>query len=325
MTSEDTRHPVLITRRLAPGVLEHLQPTCRLTVHDDDHPMPRPALLRAAAGQVALLTTLADRIDTELLDTAGDNLRVIANHAVGAHNIDLTACRERGVLVTTTPGVLTEATADQAWALLLSAARRLGEGERWLRSARAWHWAPTFLLGLDLSSATLGILGAGRIGQAIARRAPGFGMQVIYHNRHRLPGAVEHDLQASWRPLDELLEISDALIVACPLTPETQLLLDAGRLAQLKPTAVLVSITGGVVDEAALAQALDRQQLFAAALDSYTNEPAVHPALLRHESVTLAPHLGSATIGTRQAMGALAADNILAVLTGHPPLTPASP
>lgn len=197
--------------------------------------MPRPALLRAAAGQVALLTTLADRIDTELLDTAGDNLRVIANHAVGAHNIDLTACRERGVVVTTTPGVLTEATADQAWALLLAAARRLGEGERWLRSGRAWHWAPTFLLGLDLSSATLGILGAGRIGQAIARRAPGFGMQVIYHNRRRLPGAAEHDLQASWRPLDELLEISDALMVACPLTPETQLLLDAGDWPNSSP------------------------------------------------------------------------------------------
>ncbi len=323
--SVDKHWPVLITRRLAPGVLERLQPVCRLTVHDEDHPMPRANLLSDAAGQAGLLTTLADRVDTELLDAAGQSLRVIANHAVGAHNIDLPACRARGIVITTTPGVLTEATADQAWALLLAAARRLGEGERWLRSGRAWHWAPTFLLGADLSGATLGILGAGRIGQAIARRASGFGMRVTYHNRHRLPAAVEQALQASWRPLDELLEFSDALIVACPLTPETQLLLDAGRLAQLKPTAVLVSITGGVVDEAALAQALDRQQLFAAALDSYTNEPAVHPALLPLESVTLAPHLGSATIGTRHAMGALAADNILAVLTGHPPLTPASP
>jgi len=199
--------PVLITRRVAPGVLEHLQPTCRLTVHDHDHPMPRTALLSAAASRAGLLTTLADRIDTELLDAAGESLRVIANHAVGTHNIDLAACRARDVVVTTTPGVLTDATADQAWALLLAAARRLGEGERWLRSGRAWHWAPTFLLGADLSGATLGILGAGRIGQAIARRAPGFGMRIIYHNRHRLPAAVEEDLQAScdrwtncWKP-----------------------------------------------------------------------------------------------------------------------------
>lgn len=320
----DNKWPVLITRRLTPGVLEHLQSACRLTVHDDDHPMPRPALLSAAAGQAGLLTTLADRIDTELLAAAGDNLRVIANHAVGAHNIDPPACRARGIVITTTPGVLTEATADQAWALLLAAARRLGEGERWLRSGRAWHWAPTFLLGADLSGATLGILGAGRIGQAIARRAPGFGMRVTYHNRRRLPVGIEEDLQASWAPLDQLLETSDALIVACPLTPDTELLLDAGRIAQLKPTAVLVSITGGVIDEQALASALDRRALLAAALDSYTNEPAVHPALLNHESVTLAPHLGSATIGTRHAMVALAADNILAVLTGHPPLTPAT-
>jgi len=320
----DDKWPVLITRRLTPGVLEHLQSACRLTVHDDDHPMPRPALLSAAAGQAGLLTTLADRSDTELLAAAGDKLRVIANHAVGAHNIDLPACRARGIAITTTPGVLTEATADQAWALLLAAARRLGEGERWLRSGRAWHWAPTFLLGADLSGATLGILGAGRIGQAIARRAPGFGMRVTYHNRRRLPVGVEEDLQASWAPLDQLLQTSDALIVACPLAPDTELLLDAGRIAQLKPTAVLVSITGGVIDEQALAQALNRRALFAAALDSYTNEPAVHPALLNHESVTLAPHLGSATIGTRHAMGALAADNILAVLTGHPPLTPAT-
>jgi len=246
MTPEN-KWPVLIIRRLTPGVLEHLQSACRLTVPDDDHPMPRPALLSAAAGQAGLLTTLADRIDTELLHAAGESLRVIANHAVGAHNIDLPACRARGIVITTTPGVLTEATADQAWTLLLAAARRLGEGERWLRSGRAWHWAPTFLLGADLSGATLGILGAGRIGQAIARRAPGFGMRVTYHNRRRLPVGVEEDLQASWAPLDQLLEISDALIVACPLTPDTELLLDAGRIAQLKPTAVLVSITGGII------------------------------------------------------------------------------
>jgi glyoxylate reductase len=315
--------PVLVTRRMYPGVLADLEPVCRLTVHDEDWPMPRAALLRAAPGQAGLLTTLADRVDGELLDAAGKSLRVVANHAVGAHNIDLPACQAHGVTVTATPDVLTDTTADQAWALLLAAARRLGEGERWVRSGRPWQWAPNFLLGADLTGATLGIVGCGRIGQAIARRAAGFRMTVSYHNRHRLSAAVEEKVRAHWQPLDHLLQASDAVIVSCPLTPDTRGLLNRGRLAQLKPTAVLVSMTGGVVDEGALATALDQGLLFAAALDSYTDEPAIHPALLAHESVVLAPHLGSATLGTRQAMGRLAADNILAVLSGCAPLTPA--
>jgi len=305
MTSVVSRWPVLVTRRLAPGVLERLDSTCRLSVHDHDQPMERSALLRGAVGQAGLLTTLADRIDTQLLDAAGEGLRVIANHAVGAHNIDLLACHDRSVVVTTTPGVLTDATADQAWTLLLAAARRLGEGERWLRSGRPWQWAPNLLLGTELTGATLGLLGFGRIGQAIARRAAGFAMPVTYHTRHQVPAAVEHELKASWQPLEQLLQTADALIVACPLTPDTHHLLDASRLAQLKPTAILVSITGGVIDEQALAVSLDRRQIAAAALDSYTHEPTVPSGLLAHETITLAPHLGSATLTTRQAMGRL--------------------
>lgn len=322
MSSVDQPWPVLITRRLAPGVLAHLEPVCQLTVHDEDRPMPRAALLRAAQGQAGLLTTLADRVDSELLAAAGKPLRVVANHAVGAHNIDLPACQGRGVTVTTTPDVLTDATADQAWALLLAAARRLGEGERWVRSSRPWQWAPNFLLGIDLTGATLGIVGCGRIGQAIARRAAGFRMTVNYHNRHRLSAALEEDVCAQWQPLDQLLQTSNAVIVSCPLTPDTCGLLNRARLAQLKPTAVLVSITAGVVDEAALVDVLDQGLLFAAALDNYSDEPFIQPALLAHESVVLSPHLGSATLGTRQAMGRLAADNIIAVLSGRDPLTP---
>lgn len=324
MTSPVTAWPILVTRRLALGVLEHLESTCRLSVHDHDEPMARSDLLQAVSGQAGLLTTLADCIDAELLDAAGETLQIVANHAVGAHNIDLAACRTRGVVVTTTPGVLTEATADQAWALLLAAARRLGEGERWLRAGRPWQWAPNFLLGADLTGATLGLLGFGRIGQAIGRRATGFGMQVAYHTRRRVPPAVEHELKASWQSLDQLLQTADVLIVACPLTPDTRHLLNASRLAQLNQTAILVSITGGVVDEEALAASLDRREIFAAALDSYTHEPTVPAGLLAHETITLSPHLGSATLGSRQAMGRLAADNILAVLAGRPPLTPAS-
>lgn len=320
MTSPVAPWPILVTRRLAPGVLERLESTCRVSVHDHDEPMARSVLLQAVSGQAGLLTTLADRIDAELLDAAGEGLQVVANHAVGVHNIDLGACRTRGVVVTTTPGVLTEATADQAWTLLLAAARRLGEGERWLRSGRSWQWAPNFLLGAELTGATLGLLGFGRIGQAIARRAAGFGMQVTYHARNRVPAAAELAVKASWQPLEQLLQSADALIVACPLTPDTHHLLNASRLAQLKQTVVLVSITGGVIGEHALAASLDRREIAAAALDSYAHEPTVPASLLAHETITL----GSATLTTRKAMGRLAADNILAVLAGHPPLTPVS-
>ncbi|GAA5007701.1 hypothetical protein GCM10025734_49040 [Kitasatospora paranensis] len=186
MTTTSTA-TVLVTRRLAPGVLERLAAACEVVHHDSEQPMPRAALLAAADGCTALLTTLDDIVDDELLDAAGPGLRLVANHAVGTHNIDHAACAARGVAVSHTPGVLTEATADMAWALLLAATRRLGEGERLLRSGEPWAWAPTFMLGVELAGTPLGILGMGRIGQAVARRAAGFGMPVSYHNRHRLP------------------------------------------------------------------------------------------------------------------------------------------
>ncbi|MER7702008.1 D-glycerate dehydrogenase [Kitasatospora sp. NPDC097605] len=312
--------PVLVTRRLAPGVVERLAANLPATVHDSDLPMERADLLAAVRGRRALITTLDDRVDAELLDAAGPGLEIVANHAVGHHNIDLAACAERGIPVTNTPGVLTAATADMAWALLLAATRRLGEGERLLRSGETWAWAPNFLLGLELTGTPLGILGMGRIGQAVARRARGFDMPVRYHNRNPLP--PEQADGAEWLPLEQLLSASPVLIVTCPLSDATRHLLDARRLALLPPGAVAVSMTAGVVDEVALAAALESGALFAAAVDNFEHEPAVPSALLAQDRAVLAPHLGSATVRTRQAMGDLAVDNVRAVLSGKDPVTP---
>jgi glyoxylate reductase len=313
-----SRPAVLVTRRLVPGVVDRLSAVCDVTVHDHDLPMPRAELLAAVQGMAAVLTTLDDRVDAELLDAAGQALRIVANHAVGTHNIDLASCAARGVVTTNTPGVVTEATAEMVWAMLLAAARRLGEGERWVRSGRPWAWAPNFLPGVELTGTPLGILGMGRIGQAVARRAHGFAMPVSYHNRRPLPGHVD----AQWLPLDDLLSMAQILVVSCPLTDQTRGLLSAERLALLPVGAVLVSVTAGVVDETALAGALDSGALFAAAIDNHANEPQVSSDLLHQERAVLTPHLGSATVRTRRAMGDLAVENILSVLAGRVPLTP---
>ncbi|WP_316526792.1 2-hydroxyacid dehydrogenase [Kitasatospora brasiliensis] len=316
----NTPPPVLVTRRLAPGVVERLTAHHAVTCHDSDEAMDRAELLAAVRDRRAVITTLDDRVDAEFLDAAGPRLAVVANHAVGYHNVDVAACAERGVLVTNTPGVLTTATADMAWALLLAATRRLGEGERLLRSGTPWSWAPRFLLGLELAGTPLGVLGMGRIGQAVARRARAFDMPVSYHNRRAL--TPEQAEGADWKPLEELLATSTVLVVTCPFTAETRHLLDARRLALLPHGAVVVSMTAGVVDEEALAAALESGALFAAAVDNFEHEPAVPSALLAQERAVLAPHLGSATVRTRQAMGGLAVDNVLAVLGGCEPLTP---
>ncbi|MFI2610726.1 2-hydroxyacid dehydrogenase [Kitasatospora sp. NPDC018619] len=316
----DTPPPVLVTRRLAPGVVERLTAHHAVTCHDSDRAMDRAALLAAVRGRRAVITTLDDRVDAAFLDAAGPRLAVVANHAVGYHNVDVAACADRGVTVTNTPGVLTTATADMAWALLLAATRRLGEGERLLRSGAPWTWAPNFLLGMELAGTPLGVLGMGRIGRAVARRARAFDMPVSYHNRTALPPEQAED--ADWKPLEDLLASSTVLVVTCPFTAETRHLLDARRLALLPRGAVVVSMTAGVVDEEALAAALESGALFAAAVDNFEHEPSVPSALLAQERAVLAPHLGSATVRTRQAMGGLAVDNVLAVLGGAAPLTP---
>jgi glyoxylate reductase len=270
----------------------------------------------------AWVTLLTDRIDAARLAGAAA-LRVVANVAVGVDNVDLAACRARGIVVTNTPGVLTEATADLAFGLILAACRRIAEGDRVVRAGGWSGWSPSFMVGGRVHGATLGIVGLGRIGQAVARRARGFGMHVFYTQRSPLPEPLAKALGATWLPLDALLAKADVVTLHCPLTGETRGLFSAARLAVMKPGSVLVNTARGpIVDEAALAAALATGPLAAAGLDVFADEPRVHPALLGCPNAVLTPHIASADLATRAAMAGLAADNVLAVLGGRPALTP---
>lgn len=322
-------HRVFVTRRLAadPHELLTQSPDAALAgsitfdVFADAAPPSREALLDRTRGAAGIITLVSDRIDAALLD-ARPGLRVVAQSAVGVDNIDREACRARGVVVTHTPDVLTEATADLTWALLLAVARRVGEGERLVRSERPWAWGPRLLLGRELFGATLGVVGLGRIGAAVARRAAGFGMRVVYATR-RAPGAPPPGAERVG--LDRLLAESDIVSLHVPLTDETRHLIDAGALASMKPGALLLNTARGpVVDEAALVDALASGHLGGAGLDVYEAEPRVHPGLLAREDVVLLPHIGSATVHTRQRMAALAVVDAARVLHGLPPHHPAS-
>ncbi len=313
-----------MTRRIPEPALELLARAGGVWVSPLDRPLSTDELHEAITGADAVLTLLHDRVDKSFLDAAGPNLKVVANVAVGYDNIDVAAATERGVLVTNTPGVLTDATADLAMALILMVTRRLGEGERVVRAGEKWSWSMFFLLGRGLAGKTLGVIGLGAIGQAVARRALAFGMRVAYANPRRAPVAIEEQLGAAQHlPLDELLAVADAVSVHCPLTPETRHLIDSERLELMRPEAYLVNTARGpIVDEAALVEALKRGAIAGAALDVFEHEPDVHPGLLELENVVLVPHLGSATVETRTAMGVLAARNAIAVLNGERPLTP---
>ena len=268
----------------------------------------------------AVVALLTDRIDVPLLETT-PRLRVVANVAVGVDNVDLAACRARGVVVTNTPDVLTEATADLAFGLLLAAARRIAEGDRLVRAGGFTGWTPTFMLGTRVHGATLGIVGLGRIGQAVARRARGFSMNVLYTQRSRVDAELAAD--ATYLDLDELVTRADFVSLHCPLTPATTHLFDAGRLARMKPGSILVNTARGpIVDEAALAWALEHGPLAAAGLDVFEREPVVHASLLTRPNAVLAPHLGSADRPTREAMASRAIANVLEVLAGRPPISP---
>jgi glyoxylate reductase len=250
----------------------------------------------------------------------------VANYAVGFDNIDVDACTRHGVLASNTPEVLTETTADTAFALMMAAARRIAEGDRFLRSRAAWIWGPLMMLGQDVHHKTLGIVGFGRIGQALARRGRGFGMRVLYHDMYRPPAEVTAELGAEYRDLEDLLRESDFVSLHTNLTPQTRHLINAERLAIMKPSAVLVNTSRGpVIDEEALAQALKEGQIFAAGLDVFEREPSVHPALLACENAVLIPHLGSATVETRLAMANLAVDNLFAALENQRPPTLLNP
>jgi glyoxylate/hydroxypyruvate/2-ketogluconate reductase len=319
---------VVVTRRVFPELLEALAGEFAVFDNQDDVVLTPDELSARVTMAHALLADPATRIDEALLSRCPD-LRVVSNIAVGFNNIDVPACTARGIVVTNTPDVLNQATADHAWALLLSAARRVVESDRWTRGGHWKRFALDSFLGADIHGATLGILGMGRIGSAVARRASGFDMRVIYHNRRPPQGAdarLADDLQARWVERDELLRESDFLVLLVPYSAATHHLIGSSELALMKPTAVLVNVArGGVVDDAALVQALRAGRPGAAALDVMENEPRVHPDLLALENVVLTPHIASATGTSRRGMVRLAMQNLRDVMAGRRPAALVNP
>ena len=323
VTTELSTTRIVVTGPVPQPALDVLHATGADVVVGPGDTMPVADLHAMVAGADAVLALLTAKVDEAFLAAAGPQLRIVANVAVGYNNVDVPACASRGVVVTNTPGVLTDATADIALALVLMATRRLGEGERLIRSGRPWQWGMLFHLGVGIQGRRLGIVGMGQIGQALARRAAACGMTVAYSNRNRLDAATEAALGATYLTLDELFASSDVVSLHCPYSPDTHHLVDAVRLATMKPTAFLVNTARGpIVDEAALVDALRAGTIAGAGLDVFEHEPAVHPGLLELDNAVLVPHVGSATLETRTAMAALAADNALAVLRGGTPLTP---
>jgi len=311
---------LLVTRRVFPEVIDALAPRFELEHNQADDLWSRQDLLERVRDKDALFVVSSDRVDAELL-AAAPRVRIVSTGSVGFNHVDLAACAARGVAVTNTPDVLTEATADMAWALLMATARRVGESERWLRAGQWTRWAWDQFLGQDLHGTTLGIVGMGRIGSAVARRARGFGMRVLYCNRGVAPNEAE--LGARRVERDELLRESDHVVLVVPYSSQTHHLIGARELALMKPTATLVNIArGGIVDDAALVDALRAARIAAAGLDVYENEPALHPGLLEVPNAVLTPHTGSATRSSRLGMAMLAARNLLAWADGAPLLTP---
>jgi glyoxylate reductase len=307
---------ILVTRKLPSSVLARLEAVGDVDLAGSDIPLSHEELRARLRGKSAVVTMLNDQMDRAALD-AGDSLKIVANVAVGYNNIDVAYARSRGIIVTNTPDVLTDSVADFTWALILAITRRLSEGERLVRRGGWKGWAFDFMLGTELKGKQLGLIGLGRIGRAVAAKAPAFGMRVVYAAR-RDAGISGAELVT----LDRLLNTSDVISLHVPLTSETRHLIDKRALARMKRSAYLVNTSRGpVVDEEALAWALQQHLLAGAALDVYENEPQIHPGLLSLENVLLVPHLGSGTRETRTAMANLAVDNVVAVLQGQPPLT----
>jgi len=324
MTVERPR--VLVARAVFPETVARLRAHFEVEDNPDDVLFSKAQLAERLRGKAGAFTTGSERVDAQVLD-ANPQLRVVANMAVGYNNLDIEAFNARGVLATNTPDVLTETTADFGFALMMAAARRMAESEHYLRRGEWTRWRYDMFTGSDVHGATLGILGMGRIGQAIARRgALGFGMRVIYHNRSRLDPAQEAPLGARHVDKATLLREADHLVLVLPYSAQSHHAIGAAELALMKPTATLTNVArGGIVDDAALAQALRERRIAAAALDVFEGEPAVHPGLLEVPNVVLTPHIASATVATRRRMAELAADNLIAALTGGTPPTPVNP
>ncbi len=310
---------ILVTRRVFPEVTERLRRHFEVEDNPHDRILDADTLAARIADKDGLFSMATDRIDAALV-AAAPKLRAVANCAVGYNNIDVAACSARGILVTNTPGVLDDTTADQGFALMLAAARRVAESDRWVREGRWPVAASISWLGTDVHGAALGILGMGRIGQAVARRAAGFSMRVSYHNRNRLPASIEDACRASLVDMDTLLRESDFVMLTLPYTPNTHHLIGAAQLARMKPGAILINIArGGVVDDCALIDALRSGTIAAAGLDVFEHEPALDARFLELPNAVLTPHTGSATRATRMKMAMLAADNLIAALSGATP------
>jgi len=310
---------VLVTRRLPDAALERLRAAADLDLNTEDRVLTREELLARVRGVHALVCLLTDTIDGAVMDAAGPGLKVIANYAVGYNNIDVPAATTLKIPVTNTPDVLTDATADLTWALILDTVRRVSEGDRIMRRGAFPGWSPLYHLGGEVTGATLGIFGLGRIGQAVARRARGFDMPVLYHQRTPVPPAIEQALGARYVDFPTLLHESDILTLHAPLTPETKYRFTLREFSAMKRTAYLINTSRGpLVNEADLVAALDRRLIAGAGLDVYEQEPRMVTGLSRHEAVVLAPHLGSATTATRERMAGLAVENTLAALAGQP-------
>jgi glyoxylate reductase len=320
-----SRPHIVVTRVLPGQALARLRAAGDVSLHEEDRAPARQELLSYVKDAEALLCLITERIDDEVFDAA-PRLRIVSNYAVGVNNIDVAAATRRGILVTNTPNVLTETTADFTWALILAVSRRLGEGERLVRAGEWTGWSPMQLLGSDVHGKTLGIIGFGRIGQAVARRAAGFGMPVLYYSRQPADPAVERSLNARAIALDHLLREADFVSIHVPLTAETQHLIDAERLGLMKPSAFLVNTARGpIVDEAALLQALRNGVIAGAGLDVFEREPELEPGLVDLPNAVLAPHLGSASVEARTAMADLAAENLISALAGRRPPHPVNP
>ena len=312
---------VIVTRKLPDIVETRMKELFDARLNEDDAPLTRDELMVAIQEGDVLVPTVTDRLDKEVIAAAGKRLKLIANFGTGVDNIDLAAAREKGITVTNTPGVLTEDTADMTMALILAVPRRLAEGERLLRQGAWTGWSPTWMMGRRIWGKRLGIVGMGRIGSAVARRARGFGLAIHYHNRRPAHPELEAELEATyWESLDQMLRHVDIVSINCPHTPATYHLLSRRRLALMQPHAYIVNTSRGeVIDETALARLLAENKIAGAGLDVYEHEPAVNPRLMKLDNVVLLPHMGSATIEGRRDMGEKVIINIKAFVDGHKP------
>ena len=314
---------IVVTGKIPEVALEKLKKSHEVISWGEETPISRDEMLKRVSGANIIVSLLTEKIDEEVLTSAGNDLKAVCNVAVGYNNIDVAACKSKNVLVTNTPGVLTDATADIAMALILMTTRRLSEGERVIRNQDPWAWGMFYMLGSSIQNQTLGILGMGQIGIATALRAKSFGMKILYTRRNRLDEKIEKELSAQYVSLDDLLQQSDIVSLHCPYSTETHHLISDAQLSKMKKTSYLINTARGpIVNEEALADALINKTIAGAGLDVYENEPKVNEKLLKLDNVVLLPHLGSATVETRTAMATTAANNAIEILSGNKPLNP---